>query len=183
MRALILNGEHPARPLTHIQAALSAALREAGYQVESITLHQTSIKHCVGCWGCWVKTPGECVIQDDNPAIADRVINSDLVVLLSPVTFGGYSAELKRFLDHMIPLIMPYFTRINGEVHHKTRYEHYPDLLGVGVLDAPHPAQAALFDELIARNALNMHATHTDSVVVTSDAQPQFHTLFTPEAT
>lgn len=23
-----------------------------------------TIKHCIGCFGCWVKTPGECVVHE-----------------------------------------------------------------------------------------------------------------------
>ena len=29
-----------------------------------VIMPQGTIHHCVGCFGCWVKTPGKCVIHD-----------------------------------------------------------------------------------------------------------------------
>ena len=30
-----------------------------------IIANDGKIKHCIGCFGCWVKTPGACVIRDE----------------------------------------------------------------------------------------------------------------------
>lgn len=166
MKAVILNGARPDE--THIDAAQAVIVEElsrTGWEVQTYTLRDQKIAYCMGCFGCWVKTPGECIVEDDNHAINSTIINSDLLVLLTPIVFGSYSSELKRMLDHVIPLILPFFARINGEVHHAPRYATYPNLWGIGVLPAPNPAQERLFTELIARNALNLHAARHASTV------------------
>ena len=33
--------------------------------VKYIDLSSLRIANCVGCFGCWTKTPGKCVIRDD----------------------------------------------------------------------------------------------------------------------
>ncbi|MFZ3171799.1 MAG: hypothetical protein WA118_07460 [Carboxydocellales bacterium] len=38
---------------------------------------------------CWLKAPGICIIDDAGRNIAQAVIGSDLLVILSPVTFWG----------------------------------------------------------------------------------------------
>ena len=75
-------------------------------------------------------------------------------------------------MDRIICLISPFFTRIDGEVHHRPRYARYPALLGVGVLPAPHPAQEQIFDTLIGRNAINLHAPVHNSVVLYRSQEP-----------
>jgi multimeric flavodoxin WrbA len=56
----------------------------------------------VNSFGCWVKAPGECVIDDGARSAAKKLVPSDLAVFLSPIVFGGYSYELKKVLDRQI---------------------------------------------------------------------------------
>jgi multimeric flavodoxin WrbA len=81
-----------------------------------------------------------------------------VVVFLTPVTFGGYSSELKEAVDRLIPLVLPCFRTIDGEVHHVRRYDRYPSLLGLGLLPEPDAEQERIFRAVIERNAINMHA-------------------------
>src|SRR5437763_961779 len=71
-----------------------------------------------------------------------------MAVDVAPIKNNGYSSELKKAVDRIICLISPLFKRIDGEVNHHDRYARYPDLLGVGVLPAPHAAQEQIFHTL-----------------------------------
>ena len=31
------------------------------------------INRCIGCFGCWIKTPGECVIKDDYNKMSEKI--------------------------------------------------------------------------------------------------------------
>ena len=33
-------------------------------EVRYVDLSSLKIAHCVGCFGCWTKTPGRCVIRE-----------------------------------------------------------------------------------------------------------------------
>ena len=168
MKALILNGARSGNGAVNtMNAAIMAALAEEGWQAESLPLRDMKLAYCVGCFECWTRTPGVCRIDDDARDVAQGMINSDLVIYLTPVTFGGYSSELKRAVDRCICLISPLFTSIQGETHHRPRYERYPALIGVGVLPGPDPEQEQLFKALVARNALNLHAPFHAAHVVT----------------
>lgn len=85
------------------------------------------------------------MIDDMGRDIARSFIRSDLAIFLSPVTFGGYSSELKKGLDRSIGLMMPFFTKIGGEVHHKARYKKYPSLMGIGVLSKKDEESERIF--------------------------------------
>ena len=98
---------------------------------------------------------------------------SDLVVLLSPITFGGYSSELKKALDRSIGIVSPFFTRIHGEVHHKPRYARYPVLLAIGVTADSDPEEAQIFTRLVERNAINYHAPAHVVAIVSRDDSPE----------
>jgi len=103
-------------------------------KVETFNLKEMDIKQCVGCFSCWVKTPGKCVIKDDAEKILISTIRSDVVIFASPLVMGMTTGLLKRLNDRFLPLIHPYFSVVNGEIHHRYRYDTYPE---IGVLYDP----------------------------------------------
>lgn len=82
------------------------------------------VKPCMGCFGCWIKTPGRCVVNDRCRDIPLYIAKCDEMILISPVLFGGYSESIKAVIDRSIPYILPYFRIVDGEMHHKMRYKH-----------------------------------------------------------
>jgi len=156
--------------LAPVLGALSDVLRRDGFQLQTIPLRETKLAHCLGCFGCWVKTPGMCVEDDAGREIAKAVIQSDTTVFFTPVTFGGYSPELKKMIDRFIPLISPYFQIEHGEVHHPPRYARRPRLMMVGVQKHANSHEAHIFKTLAGRNAINFHPpSYAAEVVVASD--------------
>lgn len=159
MKTLILDGSTNPEPIAGlIRVALLDDLSSRGADVEYVSLSEKHIGNCQGDFFCWVRSPGMCAIDDDNRAIARSLINSDLLVFLTPITFGGYSSHLKGALDHMIQNISPFFTMIKGEIHHRRRYQRYPRLLVLGWLPEKDAGSEAIFHHLVYRNALNMYA-------------------------
>jgi hypothetical protein len=110
------------------------------------------------------------VEADAGREIAKAIVRSDVTVLFTPVTFGGYSPELKKMVDRFVQLAAPFFQMDHGEVHHPSRYAHLPRFMAVGVQRQPDPQEAHLFKTLAGRNAINMHpASFAAEVVLASD--------------
>jgi hypothetical protein len=173
MKALVLSGAASDDvTLAAIARCLERELEGHDWTVESWFLRSSDIAYCRGCYDCWKTTPGDCTTDDDGRRVAQALIGSDLLVLLTPVTFGGYSSALKKALDRLIPDISPWMTAVDGETHHKPRYARYPDLLAIGTLPVPDPDLERTFVTLVARNAINFHAASHAAAVV-ADGAPE----------
>ena len=158
MKVLLLDGSSNADSFSKQLCNMFVnELKEHGNEVNLVNLSDVKIAGCTGCFGCWVKTPGACVINDAGRDLAKSFIQSDLVISISPITFGGYSYELKKAMDRLIPVISPFFKRINGEIHHRARYKCYPNAISVGTLAENKPELIETFQNLVIRNAINMH--------------------------
>ena len=83
-----------------------------------------SLHHCIGCFGCWVKTPGQCLIKDGNSDMGQLLSRCDELIIISRCTYGSFSPFVKNVLDRGISYISPYFVTRNGEMHHKRRYDN-----------------------------------------------------------
>jgi len=127
MRITLLNGDPaPTSPFRNFLSSLEQKLITSGHLVTALDLAQLNLKGCSGCFGCWVKTPGECVKRDDSAQMRRAFIEADLLLLASPIVMGFTTSLLKRAADQFIPLIHPYFVVEGGEAHHRARYAHYP---------------------------------------------------------
>lgn len=175
MKVLVLNGSTSVDNITKVSCSiLKEELKQKGHQVELLDLEDIKIASCLGCFGCWVKTPGECVIEDAGRNIARAVVHSDLLITITPITFGGYSYELKKALDRLLPNISPFFTKINGEVHHKPRYKKYPDYISIGITSEANEEQIKTFQTLVSRNAINMYnEKHLTGIVFKTQSQEE----------
>ena len=173
MKILVLNGFNPTQQESNrFRNIISKAAELNGFDYEIIDLHTKKIQKCQGCFDCWVRTPGECFVQDDSQEICKRIINCNLLVLLTPIVFGGYSSVLKKMLDRIIPLISPFFGKYEGEIHHRPRYKKYPNMLGVGIHNYSSDEEAACFKKIVYRNSLNLRSRLTQATTfLNSDSE------------
>ncbi len=153
--------------------ALADVLEHDGSQTEIFRLREMKLAHCLGCFGCWIKTPGMCVEDDAGRKIARAIVESDTAVFFTPVTFGGYAPDLKKMMDHFVQLASPYFQIEHGEVHHPPRYLRLPRLMMVGVQRHFDSHEAHIFKTLAGRNAINFHPPSYAAEVVQAGESPE----------
>lgn len=82
------------------------------------------IHNCIGCFGCWIKTPGKCVILDGYEDTGIKMSRCSEVIIISRCVYGGFSPFVKNVLDRAISYAHPYFVVRNKEMHHKRRYSN-----------------------------------------------------------
>jgi multimeric flavodoxin WrbA len=128
MKITILNGNPQPTVFDEYLAQLTAVLEAQGHAVTRLDLRDMTLRYCIGCWGCWVKTPGECVKDEESLDMDRIIINSDFVLWASPLKMGFPTELLKRAFDKHLPLIHPYMEVDQGEAHHLKRYARYPRL-------------------------------------------------------
>jgi hypothetical protein len=135
------------RLLTQVKNVLS------GFDIEEKQIGRGDIHYCMGCFGCWVKKPGECMIADDIAGINHAMMNSDVVVYLCPVVFGQFSANMKYALDRWLPNMLPFFeVRKDGSTMHPRRYESYPKQIMIGNGDDLDTEDAQLFKDITQKH-------------------------------
>jgi len=149
-----------------IAAAVAGDARARGHAVTAFAPDGLVIKPCQGCFACWVKHPGTCAIKDDEEPVLRAMAAADILVWITPVTFGGYAPALKKTLDRFLPNLIPYFVKRQGEAHHPLRYERRRALLVLGTLPAADPEAERIFRHLVGRNAINLASVRTESLVV-----------------
>lgn len=126
MKILALNGS-PRKKTSNTDRLLNPFLEgaeEKGATIDKIYLQGKKIAPCIGCFNCWLKTPGECVQNDDMADLLKLVVDADIMVCATPLYVCGMSAQLKAFYDRIIPVVMP-FIELNedGVCSHPSRHD------------------------------------------------------------
>jgi multimeric flavodoxin WrbA len=71
--------------------------REAGADVEEVVLRDLKMSPCLEIYAC--KNSGRCAIQDDFQKVYDSILQSEAVMLASPIFFYSVSAHTKILMD------------------------------------------------------------------------------------
>lgn len=82
--------------------AFVSGAKEAGHEVELVSLRGKNLQFCRGCLSC-VKT-NKCVIADDAPAIVEKMHDADAICFATPIYYYEMSGQMKTLLDRANPL-------------------------------------------------------------------------------
>jgi NADPH-dependent FMN reductase len=174
LNALIMDGSADGdAAAAAVKSTLIESLRDAGWEPDDWPLRDARIAPCDGDFGCWIKTPGRCVHADAGREVSPRMMAADLVVLFTRVTFGGFSYELKKAVDHAIPALTPWLNAQDGTTGHPNRYQRTPALVGVGLAADEHGEAARLFTAQVARMASNLSPRSGRAIVVDPQANAE----------
>lgn len=138
-----------------IASTLSDLAISNNFEVINFCAGENILEPCVGCFNCWIKTPGICCQTKTNSfAYLKEIISANYVVNITQITFSGFSANMKAYLERSLPLSHPFFTKRSGEMHHQKRYKENAQMIAIGY--DPTSIQAEKnFCELISRNLIN----------------------------
>ena len=84
------------------------ALSADDAQTEFVHLAKLNIRPCAGCYSCWKKTGGKCVINDDMQQLYEKISKADIIIESFPLFFFGMPGTMKTFLDRCLPFMQPY---------------------------------------------------------------------------
>ena len=102
------------------EAFLKGLNKGGEHEVHIVNVIEKSIAPCRGCFGCWQRMDGHCVISDDQNGILDLYRTSDLIIWSFPLYCYGMPSHLKAVLDRTIPLVkMKMLQREDGTVRHE----------------------------------------------------------------
>ena len=104
MNITVLNGNPEFSSFDTYLRRLSIQLKARGHSVNQLDLRDLELRYCIGCFGCWVKTPGVCSSKDESCEMRRAVIHSDFTLWAAPLKMGFPGALLKMALDKSIPL-------------------------------------------------------------------------------
>lgn len=125
MKVLAINGS-PRGSEGNTEVLLVEFLKgceEAGAKTETIYLKDKEIKHCIGCFTCWTKTPGKCIHKDDMEELLIKVSEADIMVYATPLYYYTVTGIMKDFMDRKLPLVKRDIIKVKDKYVHPKRYE------------------------------------------------------------
>ncbi len=71
--------------------------KDAGNEVEIVSLKGKEIGFCIGCFAC--QKLGKCVIEDDANEITEKILGAEVVVWATPIYYYEMSGQMKTMID------------------------------------------------------------------------------------
>jgi multimeric flavodoxin WrbA len=125
MKILVINGSpkgEKSNTLNITKAFMDGLNTKKECEFETITIYQKNIDHCRGCYCCWAKTPGKCIINDDMEDIIEKYTGANIVIWSFPLYYYGMPSKTKAAMDRLLPNLLPnIIVDKDGKVRHPAR--------------------------------------------------------------
>lgn len=95
-------------------------------EVEEILVNRLDIRPCRGCFSCWNKTPGTCILQDDMQEVIEKILWADVTIWSFPLYYFTVPGGLKNLIDRQLPMVLPFMVENEeqtGSGSHPSRYD------------------------------------------------------------
>lgn len=123
MRILVINGS-PKGSRSNTYRLTTAFLDGIGQsEIRECCVSKMDISPCLGCFACWNKTPGECVIQDDMRSVLEDMLWADVIVWSFPLYYFSVPGGLKTLMDRQLPMTLPFMIEDSESGGHPSRYD------------------------------------------------------------
>lgn len=139
-----------------------------------------NIKGCLGCFNCWIKTPGRCIIEDSYTEMPKYILEGGTFIIITQIKYGCYTSYVKNVIDRSIGILLPFFQTVNGELHHLPRYNNDNlKLIVIGYGENITPDEEQSFKDLVKGNAINLCVPYHKTYVIKdiSEAKKIIETL------
>ena len=112
MRVIAINGSPRKNQNTGTLLAQAVNGAESvGASTETIHLYDYRYSGCVSCFSCKLKHnagAGSCAIQDELAPILDKAMNSDALLLGSPIYFSDVTGMMRSFMERLAFMNLTY---------------------------------------------------------------------------
>ena len=105
MKLLAINGSPRKKwnTATLLEKSVEGAA-SLGAETELIHLYGLNFKGCVSCFACKTnggESYGRCAVKDDLASILEKIPQTDILILGSPIYFGSVTGEMQSFLERL----------------------------------------------------------------------------------
>ena len=125
---------------------------------------------CLGCFKCWLKQRGYCVINDKLQHMGAILGRSEQLTIIGRLCYGGYSSRIKAILDRSISTSLPFFTWRGRQTHHISRYPE-GEVLRLIFYGDNTEFERKTAEELAERNRLNLNFKRVETRFLDSAEQ------------
>jgi Multimeric flavodoxin WrbA len=158
MKIVAVNGSHTGKGgnTAAMVAAFLKGAEAAGAETAHILLADKKIEYCRACKACWFASPGKCVMDDDMAALLPLLKDADVWVWATPLYFDNIASRLKTFIDRLMVLVNPGWTKdAAGECRHLTTGP-MPKLVMIANCGYPERSHFQVISHWIERHARNL---------------------------
>lgn len=113
------------------------------------------VRGCLACYKCLETGSGHCIQKDKVNEWIDKMVQSDGILLASPVYYGGIAGTMKCFLDRA-------FLAAGNKLHHK---------VGAAIVTARRSGALETFQQL------NAYLNTMEMIIPTADYWNNIHGL------